>query len=79
MKTEHIFAEVDSELKRAKLKHPNWPTDKLHQMAIVNEEAGEATRATLHLIYEDGTPERVKTELVQTAAMCIRMLENLEL
>lgn len=66
------------ELAKAEEKHPNWPADVLHQIAIVNEESGEATRAALQLTYEGGDLAALKTELVQTAAMCIRMLKNLE-
>jgi len=43
----------------------------------MQEEAGEVTRAVLHLAYEGGSIEDVRKELIQTAAMCMRMLENL--
>ena len=69
--------EILKELERARDKHPDWPTDILHQIAIVNEEAGEATRASLHFYYENGSMDNVRKELTQTAAMCLRMLENL--
>lgn len=71
------YNEIDAELKKAKGKHPNYPTDMFHQLAIMQEEAGEVTMAVLHLHYEKGTVEDVRKELVQTAAMCMRMLENL--
>ena len=64
---------------KAESKHPFWPTDILHQIAIVNEESGEATRAALQYQYEKGELKEVQTELIQTAAMCIRMLKNLDL
>lgn len=69
--------QVIEELKKAEKKHPNWPADILHQIAIMNEEAGEATRAALHLVYENGSKEDLKKELIQTAAMCLRMLKSL--
>jgi len=60
------------------MKHPEWPTDMFRQLAIMNEEAGEVTKAVLHYHYEQGSLEDVKSELIQTAAMCMRMLENLK-
>lgn len=72
------YDEIDQEVRNAKNQHPNWPTDLLHQIAIVNEESGEATRAALHVVYEKGTIKDLKKELIQTAAMCVRMLENLK-
>lgn len=74
---QQIVKEIITELESAEKKHPLFPTDILHQIAIVNEESGEATRASLHVVYEKGSKQAVKEELIQTAAMCIRMLKNL--
>lgn len=71
------YNEIDAELTKAKSKHPDYPSDMFHQLAIMQEEAGEVTMAVLHLHYEKGTIEDVRKELIQTAAMCMRMLENL--
>lgn len=71
------YAEIDSELIKAKKKHPHFPDDMFKQLAILQEEAGEVTKAVMHLHYEGGSVEDVKMELIQTAAMCVRMLENL--
>lgn len=71
------YAPIEAELRRAQKKHPEWPTDMFRQVAIMNEEAGEVTKAVLHYHYEGGTIEHVKEELIQTAAMCMRMLQNL--
>jgi len=68
---------IDAELKRAEKKHPNFPKDMFQQLAIMQEEAGEVTKAVLHYHYENGTLEHVREELIQTAAMCMRMLQNL--
>lgn len=68
---------IKKELDRAEKKHPNWPTDMFRQLAIMQEEAGEVTQAVLHFHYESGTVEHIREELIQTAAMCLRMLKNL--
>lgn len=65
------------ELKRAEKKHPDYPKDMFRQVAIMNEEAGEVTKAVLHYHYENGSVENIREELIQTAAMCLRMLKNL--
>ena len=69
-----LFWKVEHE---ALKKHPSYPDDMFRQVAIMNEEAGEATKAVLHYHYEDGSLEDVKKELIQTAAMCMRMLNYL--
>ncbi len=71
------YASIDKELKRAELKHPNYPEDMFRQVAIMNEEAGEVTKAVLHYFYENGSIENIKNELIQTSAMCMRMLNHL--
>ena len=73
----NIVDKIKAELERAKKLHPNYPTDIFKQLAIMQEEAGEVTKA----VYDNwakGTPiEDVETELIQTAAMCVRMLESI--
>ena len=75
------YAAVDAmlqELERAKAKHPHWPTDIVHQVAIMVEEAGESLRAALNHAYEGGSFEEVRREVIQSGAMAIRVLINLE-
>lgn len=74
---EKIITEILTELKKAKEKYPEWPTDKIHQVAIMAEEAGESVRAALNHIYHNESISEYRTELLQTAAMCIRCLENI--
>mgnify|MGYP003631603252 CR=1 FL=1 len=74
----NLLGDIVKEYKKACKKHPEWPSDILHQIAIVNEESGEATRASLQFVYEKGNIEEVKKELIQTAAMCLRMLKGLK-
>jgi len=71
------YNKIDAELTKAKTKHPNYPESLFEQLAIMQEEAGEVTKAVLHYFYERGSKEDIKKELIQTAAMCMRMLENI--
>lgn len=69
--------EILSELEKAEEKHPDFPKDIIHQVAIMIEESGEAMRAALQHVYEGGSKEELRLELKQTGAMCIRCLENI--
>lgn len=71
------YAPIDAELIKAKKKHPDYPDDIFEQLAIMSEEAGEVAKAVLHYKREGGSLQDVKDELIQTAAMCMRMLEHL--
>ena len=76
MKKSEILELIEEELQKAEKKHPNWPENIFKQAAIVSEETGEMVRACLHLEDEGGSIHQIKDELIQTAAMCIRMLLN---
>ena len=67
---------IDAELRRAKKKHPDWPDDLYVQLAVMQEEAGEVAKAILDFSFHKGPAEDIKKELIQTAAMCMRMLEG---
>ncbi len=72
---------VFAELYRAEEKFPGFPADPVHAIAIVAEELGELTRAVLRWTYEGGGLEGgggVGQEAVQTAAMALRFLFNLD-
>ena len=73
-----IYNPIDAELKRAESIYPDYPKDMFRQLAIMQEEAGEVTKAVLDYCYANGTLDQVKEELIQTAAMCMRMLKILE-
>lgn len=72
-----VVAAVLKELDKAEHKYPEWPTDYIHKAAIVQEEAGELTRAALQHCYENGSAEDMKKEAVQTGAMALRFLLNM--
>ena len=72
------LVDVLVELKRAERLYPDWPTDEVHAAAIVAEEAGELIQAALQLYYETGSTEAMRAEAIQTAAMALRFIINLE-
>jgi lipopolysaccharide biosynthesis regulator YciM len=72
------YNEVEAELQRAKNIHPDWPDDLYVQLAVMQEEAGEVTKAILDFSFHKGPAGDIKKELIQTAAMCMRMLEDFE-
>lgn len=71
-----VLATVRAELDRAVAKFPTWPTDPLHAIGVVQEEAGELAKAVLQAVYEPhkSGPTQVFEEAVQTAAMAVRFL-----
>lgn len=70
---------VMEELRKAEKKHPDWSGyDLFGQVCIMQEEAGEVTKAVLDFHNGTGTMEEFKIELMQTAAMCLRILKNLK-
>lgn len=71
-----LFKCIEQELKFARDKHPEWPSDPIHQVAIMMEEAGEVLRAVNSYHHEQESYEEVTKELIQTAAMCIRIMEG---
>jgi len=75
---ETAIERVFVELRKAEAKHPGWPTDPIHAVGILCEEAGESMQAAIDVVYASGSVEDLKTELAQTGAMAIRALIHLE-
>ena len=75
-----ILKDVLAELDRATRKFPTWPDDPLHALAVLGEEYGELNKAMLQLVYEPHktSPEEVRMEAIQTAAMGLRLAMSLE-
>ena len=78
MKSEDIYGLVCEELIRARNKWPMYVNDIIHSAAIINEEAGETIQAALDFTYDNGSKENVIKEAVQTAAMCFRLISNID-
>ncbi len=73
-----INGQILRELNAAERQFPDWPIEIDRGVAIMMEEAGETQKAAIDYSYGRGTKGEIKTELIQTAAMCIRMLSAME-
>ena len=62
---------------RATVLHPAWPTNPVHQAAILCEETGELIRAALRVTFEGADWSEVVTECVQSGAMALRIVTEL--
>lgn len=78
MKIEIALAQIFSEVERAEKLHPDWPTNPIHQAAIVTEEVGELLQASLNHNERKGPKKAMITEAIHTAATVIRFLKNIE-
>ena len=76
--TATTLIEIMSEVERAENKFPVWPTCNVKRAAIILEEAGELIREANLLDKGKGSVINLRTEIIQTAAMCIRMLKFLK-
>ena len=68
---------VQAEVFRAEMVHPHWPSDIIHQAAIVAEESCELVRAAVNIEYENADISAAITEATHTAATACRMLDAL--
>ena len=78
MKIEIALEQIFSEMDRAEKLHPDWPTNPIHQAAIVTEEAGELLQASLNHNEHKGSKKAIITEAIHTAASALRFLKNVE-
>lgn len=78
MKVEIALAQIFSEIDRAEKLHPDWPSNPIHQAAIVTEEAGELLQASLNHNEHKGSKKAIITEAIHTAASALRFLKNIE-
>jgi len=68
---------VIEEVTRAEKKHPVWTKDNVKRAAIIAEEAGEVIREANLLDEGKGSLESLRIEIIQTAATCFRMLNEM--
>lgn len=68
---------VLEEVARAEAKHPTWPQDNVKRAAIIVEEAGEVIREANRLDEGVGCLKALRMEVIQTAATCFRMLNEM--
>ena len=76
--TGEAFKEIAAEIEFAEMNHPVWPQDIFQQNSILQEEAGEISKAVNEHKWNGGSIEDIKTEVIQTAAMCVRFLKSIE-
>lgn len=78
---------IFAELRKAEALHPGWPTDPIHAVAILVEEAREAMKEAINYTYKwnigdahtrEESIRKLRTELAQTGAMAIRALLYLD-
>lgn len=67
-----------AELERARLVHSWEGYSTLDAVAVLANEAGEALREAVKIRQGEGDMERLRTEVIQAGAMCLRVLENIE-
>lgn len=80
--TEEALDYLVGALKAAEAKHPGWPDDFLHGIAIITEEVGEAAQEAIEWTYRRPDTlkgmvlnlSRLTLELAQTGAVCLRMM-----
>ena len=73
-----IWREIVKELDRAELLYPSYPTDPVHAVAILAEEAGEVVKAVNDAVTKGKPTEDCRKEAIQAAAMAFRFLKNFE-
>jgi NTP pyrophosphatase (non-canonical NTP hydrolase) len=77
-----IDCDINEELQRAIEKFPQWPTDPVHAVAVVQEECGELVREVLQRMYSPGLMivqnENIRNEAIQSLAMLVRFLRALD-
>ena len=74
-----IIDDIFYEYLRAKVKHPEFPTDPFQAMCIIQEELGEAIQALNNFKHhQQGCIDDVQIELLHTIVTCIRTLKEMD-
>ncbi len=77
---EELQTRILSELKRAQDKHPAWPNDPFHAVAVVAEEVGEVVADVLKYTYEPDkgkSVQDIELEVVQSIVTLIRFYDSI--
>lgn len=75
----NVMSDIWEEYIDSRVKHPIFPKDLARQCLILTEEAGEVSQAVNDVLYGGShNIYDVQKELLQTAAMCVRMLISIE-
>ena len=71
-----VMQQAFAELASARSRYPDWPTDIVHASAVMVEEATEVLKAANNARWNhhSGTCEELRKEVIQTIAMCLRLL-----
>ncbi len=80
LRINRVLDAIAEEVVRATGKHPTWPVDPMHALAVVGEEFGELSKATLQTVYESelSNEEDVEKEAIQLGATVVRFLMALQ-
>ena len=70
---------IEQELDRAEKKWPGWPDNTFEQLSIITEEIGELNQAVLDHKHSGGDQENIIIEAVQSGAMILRFLKELDI
>ena len=73
------YIPIEAELKRIESKFPNYPEDMFKQAALINQEAGEVSKAVIKCHCEGESLSNVKNKLIETSAYCMRMLVTIKI
>ncbi len=71
-------AEILEALLEAKQIHREYPKDPVHMVALMVEEAGEAMQEANNILWDHGSVDDLRTELLHTVVTSIRCLEQID-
>lgn len=82
MTRDEIFAAINQERERQNEIHPLWRGNQ-HGLSVLVEEIGEVARALYEMtasyaLDPEAWEKNLREELIQSSAVCVRWLENLE-
>ena len=70
---------IEQEMNRAEKKWPGWPDNIFEQLSIITEEIGELNQAVLDHKHSGGDQKNIIIEAVQSGAMILRFLKELDI